>query len=205
MEVTVVNLGVGNLGAIPSMLKRLGAAAAITDDADEIDRATKLVLPGVGAFDAAMSNLRRLGLAEVLTRQVIDRKVPVLGLCLGMQLLADGSEEGNESGLGWIRGKVVRFRLDETDKSLRVPEMGWNTVRVVQPVPLLSGLGESPRFYFAHSYHMVCAEPADAVGVTTYGYEFPSVVQRQNVMGAQFHPEKSHRFGMKIFENFLAI
>jgi glutamine amidotransferase len=204
-EVTVVNLGIGNLGAIPNMLKRLGATATITDDADQIGRATKLVLPGVGAFDAAMSNLRRLGLGEVLNRQVLDRGVPVLGLCLGMQLLADGSEEGNEAGFGWIRGKVVRFRLDDADMSLRVPEMGWNTVRVVQPVALLRDLGERPRFYFAHSFHMACADPADAVGVTTYGYEFPSVVQRQNVMGAQFHPEKSHRFGMKIFENFLAI
>jgi glutamine amidotransferase len=204
-EVTVVNLGVGNLGAIPNMLKRLGATATITDDAGEIDRATKLVLPGVGAFDAAMSNLRRLGLTDVLTRQVLERRTPVLGLCLGMQLLADESEEGNEPGLGWIRGKVVRFRLDGSDPTLRIPQMGWNTVQPARQVPLLHDLGEDPRFYFAHSYHLVCADPSDVVGTTVHGYEFPSVVQRDNVMGAQFHPEKSHRFGMKLFENFVAL
>lgn len=204
-EITVVNLGVGNLGAIPNMLKRLGASATITDDVDQIDRATKLVLPGVGAFDAALSKLRQLGLTDVLNRQVLERGTPVLGLCLGMQLLAEESEEGHETGLGWIRGKVVRFRLDGSDKSLRIPQMGWNTVQVTKQVPLLADLGDSPRFYFAHSYHLVCADGADSVGLTTHGYAFPSVVQRENVMGAQFHPEKSHRFGMKLFENFLAL
>jgi imidazole glycerol-phosphate synthase subunit HisH len=205
MEVTVVNLGVGNLGAIPNMLKRLGTTANITDDVDEIGRATKLVLPGVGAFDAAMSNLRRLGLVEVLNRQVLERGTPVLGLCLGMQLLAESSEEGSDPGLGWIRGKVVRFQLDGSDTSLRIPQMGWNTVQVNRQVPLVADLGENPRFYFAHSFHMVCSDAADIVGVTTYGHEFTSVVQRENVMGAQFHPEKSHRFGMKLFENFVAL
>jgi imidazole glycerol-phosphate synthase subunit HisH len=205
MEVTVVDLGVGNLGAIPNMLRRLQADAVITDDPELIARATKLIVPGVGAFDPAIANLDRLGLREVLDRQVRELGVPVLGLCLGMQLFADSSEEGELPGLGWIGGKVVRFRLDGSDTSLRIPEMGWNHVRVARPTPLLDGFGESPRFYFAHSYHMVCTDPADAAGVTTYGYEFPSVVVHDNVMGAQFHPEKSHRFGIKMFENFLAV
>jgi imidazole glycerol-phosphate synthase subunit HisH len=205
MEVTVVDLGVGNLGAIPNMLRRLQADAVITDDPELIARATKLIVPGVGAFDPAIANLDRLGLREVLDRQVRELGVPVLGLCLGMQLFADSSEEGELPGLGWIGGKVVRFRLDGSDTSLRIPEMGWNHVRVARQTPLLDGFGESPRFYFAHSYHMVCTDPADAAGVTTYGYEFPSVVVHDNVMGAQFHPEKSHRFGIKMFENFLAV
>lgn len=204
IDVTVIDSGVGNLGAIPNMLKRLGATATITNDADQIAKADRLILPGVGAFDAAMSNLRRLGLVEILNELVLGRRVPTLGLCLGMQLLADESEEGDLPGLGWIRGKVVRFRLDGSDRSLHVPQMGWNTVRIVRPIALLADLGERPRFYFAHSYHLQCDDPADVVGVTTHGYEFPSVVQRGNVMGAQFHPEKSHRFGMKVLGNFLA-
>jgi glutamine amidotransferase len=122
-----------------------------------------------------------------------------------MQLLSESSEEGARPGLGWISGKVVRFRLDGSDASLRVPEMGWNHVRVVRPAALVADLGDAPRFYFAHSYHLECADPEDVAAVTTYGYEFPSVVVRGNVMGAQFLPEKSHRYGMKIFENFLEL
>ena len=204
MDITVVDYGVGNLGAIPIMLKRLGATAKITNNPIEIEGAQKLILPGVGAFDAAMANLGALGLIDTLGH-VQERGVPILGLCLGMQLLARSSEEGTLPGLGWIPARVVRFRLDESDRSLHVPMMGWNYVQVVRPHGLVANLGEDPRFYFAHSYHLVCDEPEDVVGLTTYGYEFPSVVQRGNVMGAQFHPEKSHRFGMKIFENFLAI
>ena len=204
MEITVVDYGVGNLGAIPNMLKRLGGTARVTKSAADISRADKLILPGVGAFDAAMSNLDDLGLIETLA-DVQQRGTPILGLCLGMQLLARSSEEGRRAGLGWIPARVVRFNLGGSDRSLHVPMMGWNYVQVVRPHRLVDGLGDEPRFYFAHSYHIVCEDPADVVGVTTYGYEFPSVVQRGNVMGAQFHPEKSHRFGMKIFENFLAI
>jgi glutamine amidotransferase len=203
--VTVVDLGVGNLGAIPNMLRRLGASAVITSSADDIAAASKLVLPGVGAFDPASARLDELGLRDALTQQVQDREVPVLGLCLGMQLLAESSEEGVRPGLGWIPGKVVRFRLDGSDASLRVPEMGWNHVRAVRPHPLLEGLGDRPRFYFAHSYHIECTRQEDVAAVTTYGYQFASVVTRAHVMGAQFHPEKSHRFGMKIFENFLGL
>lgn len=204
MDITVVDYGVGNLGAIPNMLKRLGATARITDKASEIERAQKLILPGVGAFDTAMSNLRSLDLIDTLG-DVRDRGVPILGLCLGMQLLARSSEEGSLPGLGWIPAEVVRFRLDDTDRSLHIPMMGWNYVRVIRPHGLVADLDDDPRFYFAHSYHLVCDHAEDVVALTTYGYDFPSVVQRGNVMGAQFHPEKSHRYGMRIFENFLAI
>jgi glutamine amidotransferase len=203
-DVTVVDLGVGNLGAIPNMIGRLGGIARISNDPGEIAQATKLVLPGVGAFDPAMASLRSLGLLDVLNEHALERRTPLLGLCLGMQLLTEGSEEGSEPGLGWISGKVVRFKFDGTDRTLRVPEMGWNYVHPTRETPLLRDLGEHPRFYFAHSYHAVCSDPADVAGVTVYGYEFSSVIVRDNVVGAQFHPEKSHRFGMKIFENFLA-
>lgn len=202
-HVTIVNTGVGNFGAIPNMLKRLGASAVITDDPDEIARAEKLILPGVGAFDAAAVKLPEL--APALARSVLERGVPTLGLCLGMQLLANGSEEGILPGLGWIPGQVVRFRLDESDASLHVPQMGWNAIRVVRPTQLLSDLGDRPRFYFANSYHFVCDDPADVAAISSYGYWFPAVVRHENVMGAQFHPEKSHRFGMKLLENFLGL
>ena len=122
-----------------------------------------------------------------------------------MELLARSSEEGELPGFGWIPGRVVRFHVDQSDRTLHVPMMGWNYVQVVRPHQLVADLGDDPRFYFAHSYHMECDDPGDVLGLTTYGYAFPSIVQRGNVMGAQFHPEKSHRFGMKIFENFLAI
>ena len=205
IDVTVIDSGIGNLGAIPNMLKRLGATATITNDRDQIARASRLILPGVGAFDTAMSSLRRSGLVEVLNERVLGAGMPTLGLCLGMQLLADESEEGVLPGLGWIPGRVVRFRLDGADRGLHVPQMGWNTVRIVRPAALLANIGERPRFYFAHSYHFECDDPADVVAVTTHGYEFPSVIQRRNVMGAQFHPEKSHRFGMKVLGNFLGL
>jgi glutamine amidotransferase len=202
IDVTIIDSGIGNLGAIPNMLKRLGATATITNDRDQIARASRLILPGVGAFDTAMSSLRRSGLVEVLNERVLGAGMPTLGLCLGMQLLADESEEGVLPGLGWIPGRVVRFRLDGADRGLHVPQMGWNTVRIVRPAALLAYIGERPRVYFAHSYHFECDDPADVVAVTTHGYEFPSVIQRRNVMGAQFHPEKSHRFGLRLLANF---
>jgi glutamine amidotransferase len=204
MKLVVVNSGIGNLGAIPNMLKRIGVAASVTDDAGEIESADKLILPGVGSFDPAAGRLRELGLVDVLNR-VAERGTPVLGLCLGMQLLGEGSEEGELPGLGWIPGRVVRFQFDGSDPSLRIPHMGWNFVRQTDATPLLDGLEDHPRFYFAHSYHFSCDDPSDAVGVTSYGYEFPSVIRRGNVMGAQFHPEKSHRFGLRFLENFVGV
>jgi glutamine amidotransferase len=204
VDLVVVNTGIGNLGAIPNMLKRIGAASVVSEDRAVIEAATKLILPGVGAFDAAARRLNELDLRELLARKVADG-VPVLGLCLGMQLLTEGSEEGSLPGLGWIAGRTVRFRFDRADPPLPVPHMGWSFVRPVRDSPLLAGLGEHPRFYFAHSFHVVCADPADAVAVTRYGYEFASVVQRGNVYGAQFHPEKSHRFGLRLLENFVGL
>ncbi|MGH2358610.1 MAG: imidazole glycerol phosphate synthase subunit HisH [Candidatus Limnocylindria bacterium] len=213
MTLVVVNSGIGNLGAIPNMLHRIGAEAVISDDPEVIEAADKLILPGVGAFDAAAGRLRELELVAVLNRKVLEQHTPVLGLCLGMQLLAEESEEGRLPGLGWIPGRVRRFRFDPADdrahagagRSLRVPHMGWNYVRAAAPTPLLEGLADHPRFYFAHSYYLACDDDADAVGLTTYGIPFASVVQRGNVYGAQFHPEKSHRFGLRFLENFVAL
>jgi glutamine amidotransferase len=205
MTVTIVDYGVGNLGSIPNMLKRVGAAAEITSSPDRIAIADRIILPGVGAFDAGMSQLRDRGLLEVLGQRVIGDGVITLGLCLGMELLFGTSEEGVLPGLGWVPGAVIRFRLDPGDREHRIPHMGWNTVEARRDSPLLDGLEAEPRFYFAHSFHAVPAVAADVVGTTTYGYEFASIVQRGNVYGAQFHPEKSHRFGLRLLSNFVAL
>jgi glutamine amidotransferase len=204
MKLVVVDAGIGNLGAIPNMLKRIGATATITNDREEIAAADRLILPGVGAFDPAMQTLNDLGIVDVLTEKALGQKIPVLGVCLGMQLLFEGSEEGQLPGLGWVPGTVVRFRLNGADPSLRVPHMGWNWVERANEAALFNGFDETPRFYFAHSYHVDPAETADVAGWTEYGYRFAASVQHDNIGGIQFHPEKSHRFGLKVFENFLA-
>lgn len=205
IRLVVVNSGIGNLGAIPNMLKRIGVDAVVTDDPVTIEGADKLILPGVGSFDAAARRFDELDLVPILNRKVLDERTPVLGLCLGMQLLGEGSEEGELPGLGWIRGRAVRFRFDGSDPSLRIPHMGWNFVEPVGATPLLDGLGDHPRFYFAHSYHVAVTDADDAVGITHYGVDFPSVVARGNVYGAQFHPEKSHRFGLRFLQNFVGL
>ena len=203
MSVVIVDYGVGNLGSIPNMLKRLGTPSIVSSDPHVIASATRLILPGVGAFDAGMRRLRELQLESILRDQ--ERAgIPILGLCLGMQLLFEGSAEGSQTGLGWLAGEIVSFRLAEWVPPLPVPHMGWNFVKSRRSHPILDGLDEQARFYFAHSFHAQCKAPADVVAETTYGVPFPSIVARENVVGAQFHPEKSHRFGLQFLRNFLA-
>lgn len=204
MNLVVVDAGIGNLGAIPNMLKRLGAKATITSRPEEIASADRIILPGVGAFDPAMRTLAESGIDAVLREKAMDERVPVLGVCLGMQLLFRESEEGRLPGLGWIAGRAVRFRLDGSDPTLRIPHMGWNWVRPARDGGLLSGFDEVPRFYFAHSYHVECDDPEDVIGWSTYGYPFASAVQHENIGGIQFHPEKSHRYGLTVLGNFIA-
>jgi glutamine amidotransferase len=202
--IAIIDYGLGNLGSIVNMLKKLGAPAVRTSDADEIERADRLVLPGVGAFDHGMQRLRELDLVDLLSQRVLTDRVPILGLCLGMQLFAEGSEEGTEPGLAWIDAAVRRFSFSPPDPALRVPHIGWNTVRPVGQPPLFGDMPESPpRFYFVHSYHVVCNDPCLVSGLTSYGYEFCSAIGANNIWGVQFHPEKSHKFGMQLFRNFV--
>ncbi|HXT16701.1 MAG TPA: imidazole glycerol phosphate synthase subunit HisH [Gemmatimonadaceae bacterium] len=201
--IVIVDYGVGNLRSIANMFRKIGHAAEISSDPETIERATKLVLPGVGAFDHGMIELTKRGLLPVLNRKVLDEGTPVIGLCLGMQLLARSSEEGSVPGLGWIDAEVVRLALPP-GSPLKVPHMGWNQVRAVRPHPLLQDSTDETRFYFVHSYHLRCADDSAVIGTTEYGYEFPSVVGQGNVMGVQFHPEKSHRFGMRLLTSFAA-
>lgn len=193
----------GNVGSIESMLRKIGAPSLISGSIDDIRRARKLILPGVGAFDNGMKNISELGLLPVLHSQVLEKGTPILGICLGMQLLTEKSEEGGLPGLGWIEGRTVRFRFDSQRKDLKIPHMGWNTVKVRKEGPLFAGMADSPRFYFVHSYHVRCSRQEDVLGTTEHGYEFASAVSRTNIMGTQFHPEKSHRFGMALLKNFV--
>ena len=199
--ITIVDYGIGNLGSVENMLRHLAIAAQRSGDPDVIRDSDRLILPGVGAFDRGMRSLRERGLVSALEDAVRDRRRPVLGICLGMQLLMQNSEEGREDGLGWIPGQVRRFRFPE-DSRLKVPHMGWNTVSIRRPLPLVAGLPEEARFYFVHSYYVEPAEECDTLLTTRYGREFASGVARGNVYGVQFHPEKSHRFGMALLRAF---
>jgi glutamine amidotransferase len=199
--ITIIDYGMGNLASILNLFKRINVEAQITSDKNKIRDATKILLPGVGAFDNAVSKIEEYGFTELLNKKVLEDKVPVLGICLGMQLLTRESEEGKLKGFGWIDAKTVKFSF-KPEQNLKVPHMGWNEVSVKKSSPLTTDFEPDTRFYFVHSYHVVANDPSDVVTTSFYGYEFHSVVQHGNIYGAQFHPEKSHKFGMKFLSNF---
>lgn len=203
-QIVVINYGAGNIGSVLNMIKKAGGQAIASSNISEIQSAPKLLLPGVGSFDNAIDKLNNLGLVELITERALSG-TPLLGICLGMQLLANGSEEGTKAGLGLIPGKVKRFKFDEKNHLLRIPHMGWNRVTAVKQHPLADTLENDARFYFVHSYHYECENEGDAVFKTHYGYDFTSGIQRDNIMGVQFHPEKSHRFGMQLLKNFIGL
>lgn len=201
--ITIVDYGMGNLGSLVNIFRRIGVPACAESDPERIEAAEKLILPGVGAFDAAMERIGEVaGLRDVLDRKALVDKIPVLGVCLGMQLLTNGSEEGKRPGLGWIAGKAHRF---PAGTGLKVPHMGWNNVIAMQENALTRGLGGELRYYFVHSYHVRAEDRANAMMQTSYGLDFDSGICRDNIFGLQFHPEKSHRFGMSILKNFARI
>ena len=198
--ITIVNYGMGNVGSLLNMFKRVGVKSCVTADPEVILRAVKLVLPGVGAFDAAMERINSLpGLRTALDVKALKEKVPVLGVCLGMQLLTRSSEEGSLSGLGWIPSVTTRFPKQD---GLKVPHMGWNVALPNTSSPLTAQVGLEPRYYFVHSYCVHVDDPSDSLMRTRYGVNFDSAIGRDNIYGVQFHPEKSHRFGMHILKNF---
>ena len=199
--ITIVDYGMGNLHSVEKAFDFLGAEVRVSEKPEDVKAADKLVLPGVGAFADGMGNLRKAGLVEALQEEVIGNKKPVLGICLGMQLLATGSEEGKLKGLGWLDAKTMKFKFDPNEK-LKVPHMGWNRIKIIKEKPLLKDMPKNARFYFVHSYYVKCANSKDVAATTNYGTDFASIVQKGNIYGAQFHPEKSHRFGMKLLENF---
>ena len=202
--VTIVNYGMGNLGSVQNMLKRIGVKSIISSDINEIEKAEKILLPGVGAFDAAISKIDELNLRPVLTYMAKEKKVPFLGICLGMQLLTESSEEGVLKGLNFVPAKTIKFKFPE-NSDLKIPHMGWNLVSKKTESVLTENFTDEFRFYFVHSYHVKCDNPINSILTTNYGYEFDSAIQNENVFGAQFHPEKSHKYGMQLLSNFANI
>ena len=201
--IIVVDYGMGNLGTVATKVKKMDPSVLITSNPEEISQADKIILPGVGSFKAGMENLKDRNLISILDKKVVREKIPILGICLGMQLFTKKSEEGFVDGLGWIDAETIRFRFHDNRNGLKIPHMGWNTITIKNHHPLLRDLGDQSRFYFVHSYHVRCENPENIVALTEYGYPFPSVISRENIIGVQFHPERSHKFGMKILKNFL--
>lgn len=202
--VTVVDYGAGNIGSVMNMYKRIGVAAVRGRTAQDIASADRLLLPGVGAFDHCIAALKDSGLTESLTHAALTRRIPVLGICVGFQMLFSGSEEGSLPGLGWLDGKVVRFDEQRLGSHDKIPHMGWEEITLQAPHPLLTGF-EKPRFYFVHSYHAVLLAGTTSIATCHYGYDFCCAASKDNIAGVQFHPEKSHRFGMTLLRNFAAI
>jgi glutamine amidotransferase len=200
--ITIVDYGMGNLGSIENMFKRIGVAAEVTGDPAILEGASKILLPGVGAFDSAMERINASGLRAVLDRKALGECVPIMGICLGMQLLTRGSEEGTLPGLGWIPAVTRRF---PDTSGLKVPHMGWNLVTATRDSPLTRGLAPESRYYFVHSYYVQTDDPRDSVLTARYGVTFDAVVAHRNLYGAQFHPEKSHKYGMGFLSNFAKI
>ncbi len=192
----------GNLGSIQNMLKKIGQKSSITSDIEEIKEAEKIILPGVGSFDPAIKRIHELKFFDILNQKALVDCVPILGICLGMQLLTTSSEEGELNGFNWIPAQTIKF---DVPKNLKVPHMGWNFVKEESDSPILDNLYKKSKFYFVHSFHVRLDDQKDCILSTDYGIEFVSAVQRKNIYGVQFHPEKSHKYGMKILENFSSI
>lgn len=204
--IAIIDYDVGNSASIKNMLSYVGGEAVVTNNFEQIVSSEAIILPGVGAYDAALKKLKDLFLFELVLDLVLKEKKPILGICLGMQLLFETSEEGSGAGLGIIPGYVKRFNFLDKEclEQLKIPHMGWNAVQPVGNSRLFEGISEN-RFYFAHSYYVNCLNNFDVAGSCLYGHDFTCAVERENVFGAQFHPEKSHRYGMVFFENFLKV
>ncbi len=199
--IVIIDYGIGNLASVLNMFRKIGVRdVKVSGNPEEIAAAAKLLLPGVGAFDAGMSQLEQSGLVPVLNKKVLEEKTPILGICLGMQLLTKRSEEGVKPGLGWIDAETVKFNLDPALK-LKVPHMGWDYIHVNRANKLVDTESRN-RFYFVHSYYVKCFDENQSLATSKFGHEFTCMVHKDNIYGAQFHPEKSLKFGMKVFENF---
>lgn len=201
MTIAIVDLEVGNCGSIASILTKLNISSIITSNPNELLKAEKIILPGVGAFDTVMSTIERFGLREVLIQQAVEEKKPLLGICVGMQVLTEGSEEGKLPGLGIIPGYCKKFKTTH----VKVPHMGWNQLHITNPCVLFNDLSDDARFYFVHSYYVVPKLEAHITSTTTYDISFASAIQTQTIFGVQFHPEKSHRYGAALIKNFVEL
>lgn len=202
--IAIIDYGMGNLRSVQKKTIRVGAEAVITSDINIIRKANKLILPGVGHFANGVKKLKELGIWEILNERVLGEKTPILGICLGMQLMAKHSEEGDVEGFGWIDAEVIKFAIEDNLK-YKVPHMGWNSANSQKDSALLKGIPKEALFYFVHSYHIKCRNSTDILCSTTYEYSFTSAIEKDNIFGTQFHPEKSHDWGELLFRNFLKL
>jgi glutamine amidotransferase len=199
--IAIIDYRMGNVTSVANALRGLGAEVSVTNRTEDLERAERIVLPGVGAFGEGMRNLKALGLIPILEEQVLRKKKPFLGICVGMQVLANkGHEFGEHEGLGWIPGEVRRFEAD-----LALPHVGWNDIQISRPSDVLKGMQSGADFYFVHSYHFVAENPSDVTATASYGQDFTAIVSRENIFGVQFHPEKSQKAGKVLLENFLKL
>ena len=203
--ILIIDYGIGNTGSILNMLKKIGADAKVSNDKTEIQNAEKLILAGVGAYDHGISQLYDHELIQVLNEQVLEKEKPILGICLGFQLFTDKSDEGIKRGLGWIKGNTKRFNISDMPSLIRVPHMGWNNIKLmIKDSPLFrDSNSEEQKYYFVHSYYVECKDNENILCRTEYGIEFTSAIQKGNIYGVQFHPEKSHKYGMQLLKNFV--
>jgi glutamine amidotransferase len=200
--IAIINYGLGNVQAFANLYKRMNIPAKVATSAAELNGASRLILPGVGAFDHAIELLDASGMRQRVDDLVTRDRLPVLGVCVGMQMLASSSEEGRLAGLGWIEGRVRRFEAERLPRPARLPHMGWNDVAPKAGAPLFSGLEQDARFYFLHSYYFDCASNDNVLATSEYGMAFNCAVGAGNVYGVQFHPEKSHGYGIRLLKNF---
>ncbi len=200
--ISIIDYGIGNLGSVKRKIDRIGAASVITSDPDQIRQSDRLILPGVGHFSNAVHEMKTRGLWDILNNEVLVFKKPILGICLGMQLMANHSEEGDAEGFGWLEAEVVRFKIPDSLK-YKIPHSGWNQITLKKNSPLFAEISADQEFYFVHGYHLTCKNSSDVLGETTYAVPFTSAIQRDNIYGVQFHPEKSHDAGELLLKNFV--
>lgn len=201
--ITIIDYNMGNIASIENILRRIGADAKITSDPSEILNAEKIILPGVGSFDYGMKNLNELGITQVLKEKVLNENTPLLGICLGMQLLTESSEEGTLKGLGFIKSHTIKFKSEYNGEKLIIPHMGWDYVCPRRNEGLFKNSVNNLRFYFVHSYYVECENKEEVLATTEYGVKFASAIGKDNILGVQFHPEKSHKYGMNLLKNFV--
>ena len=199
----IIDYGMGNLGSVKNMFKKIGKTSIISSNKKDIAIASKLLLPGVGSFDKAMKNLQELDLVEIIKKKILLDKTPILGICLGMQLLTKSSEEGKLIGFGFVDARTNKFDFEKINETLPVPHMGWNRLLHKKESRIFENMPKNERFYFVHSYAVECKDDKDVLTTTDYGYKFVSSFEKDNIIGCQFHPEKSHKYGMQLFKNFV--
>ena len=200
--IAIIDYGLGNVLAFKNVFSRLNVPVAVAKSPADLAGATRMILPGVGSFDHAMKEFDCSGIRETVERMVLEGAIPILGVCVGMQMLARSSEEGESPGLGWIDAEVKKFDSSQMQQAIHLPHMGWNDVIPVANAPLFRSLEEGSRFYFLHSYYFKCHDPENVLATSGYGVQFSSAVRRNNIYGVQFHPEKSHHFGSQLLKNF---